>query len=259
MDDGAPLATQRAPHPIQISVTDPVKRMEDSIIPGVKGGYYTYLVTTVTDQPGFSRRRMEVRRRFSDFVVSLLICWQRKELHGCRANQLKLSFASSFVLKCIVFTFCCQALADLLAVTHRGYFVFPRPDKSVVEGQIGKKDFVEQRRGALEKYLQKLATHAVVATSEARMPFKSAFDGGSESLCGHCVRTVIKPLINWLNCAMLWITLSVLDAMSCSASGIASVPRDRGSPGDLLPLDAAGPAQGQHPGGHLKAAKAAAG
>ncbi len=40
--------------------------LQDSIIPGVKGGHYEYLVTTVADHP---RRRVEVRRRFNDFVV----------------------------------------------------------------------------------------------------------------------------------------------------------------------------------------------
>lgn len=44
--------------------------MQDSIIPGVKGAHYEYLVTTVLDAP---RRRVEVRRRFNDFVVS---CWR---------------------------------------------------------------------------------------------------------------------------------------------------------------------------------------
>ena len=29
-----------------------------------------------------------------------------------------------------------QALADLLSTTHRGYFVFPRPDKNSLEGQV---------------------------------------------------------------------------------------------------------------------------
>ncbi len=33
----------------------------------MKGGHYEYLVTTVADNP---RRRVEVRRRFNDFVVS---------------------------------------------------------------------------------------------------------------------------------------------------------------------------------------------
>ncbi|ONK77125.1 uncharacterized protein A4U43_C02F3350 [Asparagus officinalis] len=52
------------------------------------------------------------------------------------------------------------ALADRLAESYRGYFIPPRPDKSLVESQVmQKQEFVEQRRSALEKYLVKLAAH----------------------------------------------------------------------------------------------------
>ncbi|XP_074561064.1 sorting nexin 2A-like [Curcuma longa] len=58
------------------------------------------------------------------------------------------------------------ALADRLAEAYRGYFIPQRPDKSVVEGQVmQKQEFVEQRRSAIEKYLNRLATHPVIGRS----------------------------------------------------------------------------------------------
>lgn len=58
-----------------------------------------------------------------------------------------------------------QELSDLLAMTQRGYFVPPRPEKNVVEGQRMTKDFIEARRAALEKFLMKLASHPVISQS----------------------------------------------------------------------------------------------
>ncbi|XP_074591128.1 sorting nexin 2A-like [Curcuma longa] len=58
------------------------------------------------------------------------------------------------------------ALADRLAEAYRGYFIPQRPDKSVVEGQVMQKlEFVEQRRSAMEKYLNRLAAHPVIGRS----------------------------------------------------------------------------------------------
>lgn len=59
-----------------------------------------------------------------------------------------------------------QALAELLKVTHRGYFIPPRPEKNPVEGQRASDDFVELRRNALEKYLVQLAMHPAIAQSD---------------------------------------------------------------------------------------------
>jgi len=61
-----------------------------------------------------------------------------------------------------------QALADLLKVTHRGYFIPPRPEKNPVEGQRAQQEFVEQRRAALQHYLEQLAAHPVISRSEVR-------------------------------------------------------------------------------------------
>lgn len=59
-----------------------------------------------------------------------------------------------------------QALAELLKVTHRGYFIPPRPEKNPVEGQRASSDFVELRRHALEKYLVQLASHPAIVQSD---------------------------------------------------------------------------------------------
>ena len=59
-----------------------------------------------------------------------------------------------------------QALADLLKVTHRGYFIPPRPEKNPVEGQRAQQEFVEQRRAALQHYLEQLAAHPIISRSE---------------------------------------------------------------------------------------------
>ena len=67
-----------------------------------------------------------------------------------------------------------QALADLLRETHRGYFVPPRPDKNVVEGQRLAAGFVELRRLGLERYLQQLAAHPALASSKVPAYFLTA-------------------------------------------------------------------------------------
>jgi sorting nexin-1/2 len=81
---GGEAAGPSRPAPaMHITVSDPVRRVGDSMIPGITATHTEYLVATAWEAP---RRRVEVRRRFRDFV----------------------------------------ALADLLAITQRGYFVFPR-------------------------------------------------------------------------------------------------------------------------------------
>ena len=62
-----------------------------------------------------------------------------------------------------------QALSSLLKQSLRGYFIPPRPEKKgPVEGQLGSVDFVEQRRASLERWLQQLAAHPVIAASDVR-------------------------------------------------------------------------------------------
>jgi len=56
-------------HPLSLDDENPdrVRRVGDSVIPGLSSTHYEYLVTTAGEAPW---RRVEVRRRFKDFVVS---------------------------------------------------------------------------------------------------------------------------------------------------------------------------------------------
>ncbi|KAK9054842.1 hypothetical protein SSX86_025921 [Deinandra increscens subsp. villosa] len=113
---------------LKITVSNPKKEVEssNSIVPG-GNTYVTYLITTKTDIPEFGGPQFTVRRRFKDVVT----------------------------------------LSDRLAEAYRGFFIPPRPDKSVVESQVmQKQEFVEQRRVALEKYLQRLGEHPVISRSD---------------------------------------------------------------------------------------------
>lgn len=114
---------------LKISVLNPQKEHEVPSNSIVPGNntYVTYLITTKTNMRGFGGSEFSVRRRFRDVVT----------------------------------------LADRLSESYRGFFIPPRPDKSVVESQVmHKQDFVEQRRTALEKYLRKLAAHPVIRKSD---------------------------------------------------------------------------------------------
>lgn len=142
-------STRPAPR-VRITVTDPVKRVSDhAFIPGLTSSHFEYLVASTPSDPGATSAagepwpRGEVRRRFNDFV----------------------------------------ALADLLIQTQRGYFVFPRPDKGALEtAATGKSEaeFVEARRGELERYLRRLAQHPVVGRSDELRVFLTA-DGALSS------------------------------------------------------------------------------
>ena len=61
---------------------------------------------------------------------------------------------------------CMQALADLLKISHRGFFIPPRPDKNAVEGGRASEEFVELRRVALEHYVLQLAAHPAIVQSD---------------------------------------------------------------------------------------------
>lgn len=87
-----------------------------------------------------------------------------------------------------------MTLSDRLAEAYRGFFIPPRPDKSVVESQVmQKQEFVEQRRGALEKYLRRLAAHPVIKKSDelrvflqvqGKLPLSATTDVASRMLDG---------------------------------------------------------------------------
>lgn len=120
---------------IKITVSDPQKESEPSSSSIVPGSG-TYVTYLVTTRVRSpDPAGFSVRRRFRDFV----------------------------------------ALADRLAESYRGFFIPPRPDKSLVESQVmQKQEFVEQRRLALEKYLIKLAGHPVIGKNEELSVFLRA-------------------------------------------------------------------------------------
>ncbi|KAJ4978084.1 hypothetical protein NE237_008864 [Protea cynaroides] len=140
---------------LKITVSNPLKEQEISNSL-VPGGntYVTYLITTRTNMPDFGGPEFNVRRRFRDVVT----------------------------------------LADRLSESYRGFFIPPRPDKSVVESQVmQKQEFVEQRRVALEKYLCRLAAHPVIKKSEelkvflqvqGKLPLPTTTDVASRMLDG---------------------------------------------------------------------------
>ncbi|XP_022755532.1 sorting nexin 2A-like isoform X2 [Durio zibethinus] len=153
------LALSRSPssstYYIKITVSNPQKEQDttNSLVPG-GNTYYTYLITTRTNSPEFGSSEFSVRRRFRDVVT----------------------------------------LSDRLAEAYRGYFIPPRPDKNVVESQVmQKQEFMEQRRIALEKYLQRLVEHPVIRLSdelkvflqvEGRLPLPTSTDVASRMLDG---------------------------------------------------------------------------
>lgn len=111
---------------LQVSVGDPVKRDEFSAtLAAIGKKYVTYKVTSHTTLPEFRRPEFSVRRRFRDFV----------------------------------------ALADRLSQTHRGYFIPPRPEKSVEGSMSASKEFIDMRMLSLDIYLKKLAKHPVLRQS----------------------------------------------------------------------------------------------
>lgn len=59
-----------------------------------------------------------------------------------------------------------HTVGTLVQAHYRGYFVAPRPEKNAVEGQRMADGFVEDRRLALERYLNRLARHPVLLQSE---------------------------------------------------------------------------------------------
>eukprot|EP00897_Mesotaenium_endlicherianum_P007544 jgi/Mesen1/6818/ME000035S06195 len=151
---GTPSSPSRRDFTLKIVVTDPQK-VQDANGSLLRGDtHMTYLVATETNIPEFSARTFATRRRFKDFLT----------------------------------------LADRLAETHRGYFIPPRPDKNVVESQVMHgKEFIEMRRVALEKYLQRLAVHPILSRSrelrlfletEGKLPLMPTQDVTSRVLGG---------------------------------------------------------------------------
>mmetsp|Transcript_37299 Transcript_37299/g.81235 ORF Transcript_37299/g.81235 Transcript_37299/m.81235 type:complete len:588 (-) Transcript_37299:343-2106(-) len=128
---------------LEVTVTDPVKRDDcESHLAMVGKKYIEYLVTTTTSLPGFAAGKFSVRRRFRDFV----------------------------------------SLAEVLADSHRGYFIPQRPEKTLMEGQLSAdKEFVEERRVQLEKYLNMLVAHPVLRHSAELRTFLESESGFTSS------------------------------------------------------------------------------
>ncbi|GAU44405.1 hypothetical protein TSUD_246310, partial [Trifolium subterraneum] len=140
---------------LKITVSNPVKEQENSnSIVPGSSSYVTYLITTRTNISEFGGSEFGVRRRFKDIVT----------------------------------------LSDRLSEAYRGFFIPPRPDKSIVESQVmQKQEFVEQRRVALEKYLRRLADHPVIRKSDefrvflqvqGKLPLPTTTDVASRVLDG---------------------------------------------------------------------------
>lgn len=108
---------------LKVTVTEPEK-VGDGM-----GAYMAYKVSTLTSLTMFKRRDFSVRRRFSDFL----------------------------------------GLYDRLSEKHsqNGFIVPPPPEKSLIgmtKVKVGKEDsssaeFLERRRAALERYLQRIVKH----------------------------------------------------------------------------------------------------
>nr|XP_014429359.1 sorting nexin-2 [Pelodiscus sinensis] len=111
---------------IEINVSDPEK-VGDGM-----NAYMAYRVTTKTSLSMFHQNEFSVKRRFSDFLG----------LHSKLATKY----------------------------LHVGYIVPPAPEKSIVgmtKVKVGKEDsssteFVEKRRAALERYLQRTVKHPIL-------------------------------------------------------------------------------------------------
>ncbi|KAG8012307.1 Sorting nexin-1 [Nibea albiflora] len=113
---------------IFVSVKDPEKIGDVSVYDGMNA-YMAYKVTTQTSLSMFRNKTFTVRRRFSDFLG---LYEKLSEKHG-----------------------------------PNGFIVPPPPEKSILgmtKVKVGKEDsssadFVERRRGALERYLQRVVNH----------------------------------------------------------------------------------------------------
>jgi hypothetical protein len=137
------MSTSKQKGVLEITVTDPVKRDDcESHLAMVGKKFIEYLVTTTTSLPGFASGKFTVRRRFRDFVM----------------------------------------LSDVLADSHRGYFIPQRPEKTLMEGQLSAdKEFVEERRVQLERYLCQLAHHPVLRHSAELRTFLESESGFASS------------------------------------------------------------------------------
>ena len=74
-------STQTPSRLLHISVRDPVKLSEKTMLPGVNQGHVTYAVVTRSELPNYRRQSNGVRRRFRDFVVRQPVGLQNAPMH----------------------------------------------------------------------------------------------------------------------------------------------------------------------------------
>ena len=124
----AAAAAAEQPPPLRISVHSPQTLRGPTGVPGVDESFTTWEVTTTTSLPSFRAPTVTVRRRFRDVV----------------------------------------ALARALPQLLPGAMLPARPARNFVEGRLRMDAaFVEARRAAVERYLNRLAAHPAAARCEA--------------------------------------------------------------------------------------------
>jgi len=121
---------------LRVRVCEPSRRDDTRSSLGRLGKRYTsYKVEIDTDMLHFKSSSFSVRRRFSDFSL----------------------------------------LADRLALSHRGYFVPPRPDKTIIDGSLrNRRGFDQTRADELDRYLRRLAAHPRIRESQELCTFLQA-------------------------------------------------------------------------------------
>jgi hypothetical protein len=90
-------------------------------------------------------------------------------------------------------------LADVLAETHRGYFIFPRPEKGTLDAAAAGRteaEFLALRQVELERYLVRLCEHPVLSTSDELAVFLEADGSLASSVAWHQVVPLRPTLLD---------------------------------------------------------------
>lgn len=111
-----------------------------------------YKITTRTTIPSYIHKDVVVWRRFRDFV----------------------------------------GLADRLAVVHRGYFIPPRPEKTVVNST--EDNFIQERALQLQQYLNKVAAHPTLRQGNPLRIFLTHQDLGASVEWFNMTTRIIAPV-----------------------------------------------------------------
>ncbi len=93
-------------------------------------------------------------------------------------------------------------------MTHRGYFIPPRPEKNPVEGQRASDDFVELRRSALEKYLVQLAMHPAIAQSDVSVVTLLPMHNGTCTFVNAARQSYLS--LHWMLLCLVWLLLQCM-------------------------------------------------